>query len=163
MPVASGYSKTQIRLHWITVGLVLLQYVFHDGIADAFEAGLDTGTMTMSLPVALHMGGGMFILGIVLYRLFLRSSHGAPPPPEAEPGWARLAARGAHWGFYAVLILLPVTGAVAWAQASQAAGDAHELLRALLLLLILAHIVAVLIHQFVWKTGLMDRMRRPSS
>jgi cytochrome b561 len=34
-------------------------------------------------------------------------------------------------------------------------------LRAVLLLLIVAHVGAVAVHQFVWKTGLIRRMTRP--
>jgi len=162
MAQAAGYSKARIVLHWVTVVLVASQFLFHDGIADAFEEGLETGTMTVDFLVALHLGGGMLILGIVIYRLFLRSSEGTPPPPEGEPRWAALAARATHLSFYGVLFLLPVTGAVAWAQGSEAAGDAHEVLRAVLLVLILAHVGAVLVHQFVWKTGLLSRMTRPS-
>jgi len=163
MAVATGYSKTRIRLHWLTVLLVALQYLFHDGIAEAFDAGLEAGAMTMTVPAALHMGFGMIILGVTIYRLFLRSSEGVPPPPEGEPDWAGLAARATHLAFYGILFLLPVTGAVAWAQGSEGASDAHEILRAVLFVLILAHVGAVLVHQFVWKTGLIARMMRPSS
>lgn len=162
MAGTKGYSRTQILLHWVTVVLVLGQYLFHDAVADAFDDGLDTGTMTLTPGAGLHMAGGMLILGVTIYRLFLRSAEGVPAPPEGEPGWAALAARATHLAFYGLLFLLPVTGAVAWAQASETASDAHEVLRALLLVLILAHIGAVLVHQFVWKTGLISRMTRPS-
>lgn len=161
MADTTGYSKTQIILHWVTVGLVAAQYLFHDGISEAFEAGLDSGAMTLTLPAGFHLGGGMLILGLTIYRLFLRSSEGVPGAPEGEPGWAALAARATHFAFYLVLFLLPVTGAVAWARGSEAAGEAHEVLRAVLLALIAAHVGAVLVHQFVWKTGLAARMTRP--
>lgn len=164
MAISTGYTKPQIVLHWVTVALVLAQFLFHDGIADAFDKGLEAGAgaMTLTLPAAMHLGGGMIILGLTIYRLFLRTSDGTPPPPEGEPGWAALASKGAHLAFYGLLFLLPVTGAVAWAQRSEAAGNAHEVLRALLFFLILAHVGAVLMHQFVWKTGLIRRMMRPS-
>lgn len=162
MTTAAGYSKAQIVLHWVTVVLVALQFLFHDGIAEAFDAGLDAGAMTMTAPAGLHMGIGMVILGIAIYRLFLRSSEGTPPPPEGEPGWAKLAAKATHIAFYGLLFLLPVTGAVAWAQGAEGAGEAHEVLRGILFILIVAHVGAVLVHQFVWKTSLINRMTRPS-
>jgi cytochrome b561 len=37
MSTPTGYSKLQIRLHWITVLLVALQYLLHDGIANAYD------------------------------------------------------------------------------------------------------------------------------
>jgi len=66
----------------------------------------------------------------------------------------------AHLAIYALLILLPVTGALAWGGRMEAAGDAHEVLKTLLLLLVIAHVGAVAVHQLVWKTGLMKRMMR---
>ena len=59
------------------------------------------------------------------------------------------------------LFALPLTGAVAWATVSETMGEVHEALRGLLLILILAHIGAVVVHQLVWKTGLITRMTRP--
>ena len=162
MATVSGYSRAQITLHWVIAGLVLLQFLFHEGVADAFDAGIESGTMAITLPAGMHMGAGMIILGLAIYRLYLRTSRGTPPAPDAEPGWAKALSRFAHWGFYALLFLLPVTGAVAWAQASEGAGEAHEALRAALFFLILAHIGAVLVHQFFWKTGLIGRMLRAS-
>ncbi|MBF9056795.1 hypothetical protein HKCCA1065_09330 [Rhodobacterales bacterium HKCCA1065] len=36
----------------------------------------------------------------------------------------------------------------------------HEVLKSLLMLLVLVHVGAVLVHQFVWKTNIMQRMKR---
>lgn len=163
MTDATGYSRTQITLHWLTAALVASQFLFHDWVSAAFERGLETGSMAVTPGAAVHLGGGMLVLGIVIFRLYLRNAEGVPPPPDAEPGWARLASKLAHWGFYAVLLLLPVTGAAAWAQKSEAAAEVHELLRGVLLVLIVAHVGAVIVHHVVWKTGLLSRMTRPSS
>jgi cytochrome b561 len=156
-----GYSRMQIRLHWITAFLVALQYLLHEGIAEAYDTALETGTYAVSAPVLGHIIGGTLILALAVWRLLLRHDLGTPPPPPGEPAiFARLA-HWAHLGFYALLILLPVTGAMAWGGQMEAAGDAHEVMRALLLLLILAHVGAVAVHQLVWKTGLIARMMRP--
>ena len=37
MTTITGYTRAQIRLHWLTAALIVPQYVFHDGISDAFE------------------------------------------------------------------------------------------------------------------------------
>lgn len=158
MPTA--YSRTQIALHWATVILVALQFLLHDGIANAFDDGIDAGTLTITGAALAHMATGTFIMFLAIYRMMERSTHGVPAPPEAEPDWAKKASKLAHMGLYALLLLLPVTGAVAWANASETAGEVHEFLRGALFLLILGHIGAVIMHQFVWKTGLMNRMIR---
>jgi cytochrome b561 len=161
MSTPTGYSKLQIRLHWITVLLVVLQYLLHDGIANAHEHAVDTGTYALSAPVIGHSAGGLIILGLVIWRLMLRRERGVPGPPEGEPAIFQKISHWAHIGFYALLIALPITGVMAWGGRIEAAGDIHEVFRALLIVLILGHIGAVVVHRVVWKTGLLTRMTRP--
>lgn len=161
MTTPLGYSRLQIRLHWITVLLVALQYVLHDGIASAYDDALETGTYALSAPVIGHATGGLVILGLVIWRLMLRRERGVPAPVSGEPAIFQTISHWAHRAFYALLILLPVSGVMAWGGRMEGAGDAHEVLRALLMVLILAHVGAVVVHQVVWKTGLITRMMRP--
>jgi cytochrome b561 len=156
----SGYSRTQIVLHWVVVVLLALQYLLHKGIADAFEVAEETGVYAMNLPVIAHIAGGALILLLACWRLILRNDRGVPAPPGGEPEVFRRLSHIAHLAVYALLILLPVSGALAWGGRMEAAGDAHEVLKTLLLLLIVAHVGAVAVHQLVWKTGLMKRMMR---
>ena len=136
-----------------------LQYLLHDGIARAFDQGLTTGTFTLTAAAIGHMAGGGAVLLLVFWRLALRQQDGTPPPPDGEPPWQKMAARLVHGGIYVVLLLLPVSGAVAWGNGSAAAGDVHEALRGVLLLLIGLHVLAALYGQFVQKSGVIDRMR----
>ena len=157
-----SYSRQQILLHWIIVALVALQYLLHEGMSDAFEAVEDGGLPEATALASGHIFGGFVVFALTLWRLQLRLTHGVPPAPEAEPETFRTISKAAHWAFYGLLILLPISGAVAWFRASEAAGEVHEVLRALLLALIAAHVGAVLVHQFVWKTNLGARMVRAS-
>lgn len=163
MTQATGYTRAQIVLHWITVLLVALQFVFSDGMSEAFEESVEAGARMFSAPAVAHIAGGVLILVLSLWRLLLRRSHGAPPPPAGEPAWAARLAVIAHKLFYVLLILMPLSGAVAWNLTSESAGEVHEFLKSLLLALIVAHIGAVIVHHAVWKTGLIDRMKRPAS
>jgi cytochrome b561 len=156
----SGYSRMQITLHWVVVVLVALQYLLHEGISDAYDVAEESGIYAMSLPVIGHIAGGALILLFACWRLILRNDRGVPAPPEGEPEVFRRLSHLAHLAVYALLILLPVTGALAWGGQMGAAGEAHEVLKTLLLLLIVAHVGAVAVHQLVWKTGLMKRMMR---
>lgn len=149
-----SYTRTQVALHWLTVLLVAMQFLLSDGIEDAYEAA--PGQFTPG--AALHVLPGVLILLLTLWRLALRLRHGAPPPPETEPAWAQLAAKAAHLGFYGLLVLLPLSGMAGWTLGIEAAAEAHEALTSLMLLLIAAHVGAVLVHQLVWRTGLMARM-----
>lgn len=157
----AGYTRRQIVLHWVTVVLVALQYLLHNGVVAAFDLGLETGAMTFTAPAVAHMAIGTLILGLAAWRLLLRGEHSPPPPLDGEPAWATWLAPVVHLVFYVVLIALPVTGALAWGLASEFMGDLHEALRAALLFLIVAHVGAVILHQAVWKTGLLARMTRP--
>jgi cytochrome b561 len=161
MQERAGYTTLQIVLHWATVVLVVLQFLFHEGIVMAFDRGLETGTMAFTGAAVAHMAGGAVILGLAMWRLLLRSERPSPPPPEGEPAWASWLAPLAHRIFYVLLIALPVTGALAWGLRSEFMGDMHEALRAALLFLVVAHVGAVVLHQAVWRTGLLARMTRP--
>jgi cytochrome b561 len=157
----AGYTALQIGLHWVTVGLVALQYLLHEGVAAAFDEGLETGAMGFTPAAVLHMALGAVILGLASWRLILRSERPSPPPPEGEPAWASWLAPLVHRVFYALLVALPITGGLAWGMASEFMGDTHEALRAALLFLIVAHVGAVILHQALWKTGVLTRMTRP--
>lgn len=153
------YTRPQIFLHWITFALVALQYLLHEPMAEAFERVEEGIAVPATGLVAVHIALGFLIFALVLVRLQQRAAHGTPPLPEAEPEWQKKIAHATHYSLYGLLILLPVTGAIAWFRQSEAAAEVHSVLRILLLLLILLHFLATLYHQFVLKTGLMDRMR----
>lgn len=159
-PQPQGYSRQQIILHWVVALLVVLQFVLHEGIADAYDVAEDTGVYAMSAPVIGHIIGGALILLLACWRLILRNDRGTPPAPAGEPEVFRKAGHAAHLALYGLLIALPVTGALAWGGQMEAAGEAHEVLKTLLMLLVLAHIGAVVLHQLVWKTGILKRMMR---
>ena len=58
------------------------------------------------------------------------------------------------------MIVMPVSGAMAWFGDAGAAAVVHNVSKVLLLLLVILHIVGALAHQFVLRTGLMERMVR---
>ena len=155
----STYSRTQILLHWLMFILIAAQFLLHEPIAEAWDKVEDGLPYAFHPLIAAHVLGGLLILVLVLWRIKIRLSHGAPALPDKEPALMKLAAHVAHLSLYALMILMPVTGAVAWLGGVEAAGEAHEVLRAVLLLLVLLHVVAALFHQFVLKTNLMARMK----
>lgn len=161
MTAPKGYSARQIRLHWIVAVLIVLQVVLHEPIVAAWEAVEQGQTPAEGWLVLSHVLGGLLVFLFAVWRLVLRQMRGVPPPPEEEPELLRKAAHWGHLALYALMILMPVSGAMAWFGGIEAAAEAHEVMKALLLVLVGVHVLAALWHQFWLKDGLLLRMKRP--
>lgn len=159
----TGYSTTQITLHWAVVVLVAFQFVAHDAMEDAWQAflnGQPTPADALSLSW-LHVAAGILILLLALARIYLRMTRGAPPPPADEPRLQQIASEAVHGSIYLLLLLLPISGSVAWFLGVPGAGSAHALLQNLLLAAIALHIAGALFQHFVRRSQVMMRMLRP--
>ena len=155
-----GYSSTQIALHWVIALLIAGQFLFNEPMGEAFDTLMKGIVPPFSWAVWAHIAGGILILGLAIWRVALRRSRGAPPPPEGEhslPG--RIATLG-HWALYALILLMPVGGLVAWFGGVEFAGDGHEVLSNVLLFVVAVHVAAALWHQFWLKDHLLLRMMR---
>ncbi|MBM3612659.1 MAG: cytochrome B [Alphaproteobacteria bacterium] len=158
MPPAS-YSRAQIRLHWIVFALVALQYILHEGMVEAWDALRETGAAEGGPLVGAHIAGGLAVLALVIWRLWLRRTRGVPPPVAPAGTLATRIAGLAHGALYALLVAMVLTGGMAWFGGIEAAANAHSVLRIALLALIALHAGAALWHQFVRRDGVMARMR----
>lgn len=159
----TGYSSLQIGLHWAVVVLVAFQYVAHSGIEAAWSAlrrgevpSADTAALTW-----LHIGAGTLVLLFGLTRIGLRLTRGAPPPPPDEPRLLQLLSEVVHVAIYALLLLLPVSGLVAWFLAVPAAGAIHVLMKNALLGAIVLHVAGALFQHFIRRSDVLMRMLRP--
>lgn len=159
----TGYSALQIGLHWAVVVLVAFQYVAHSGIEAAWNAlrrdevpPADTAALTY-----LHIGAGILVLLLAVARIGLRSTRGVPPPPADEPRMLQLLSEAVHVAIYALLLLLPVSGLVAWFLAVPAAGAIHVLLKNALLAAIVLHVAGALFQHFIRRSDVLMRMLRP--
>jgi cytochrome b561 len=161
MATVQGYSKRQIRLHWLAAILIVSQFIFADGISQAWRVVENGGAAVFSPMVGLHVVGGVLVLLIALWRIRLRRTRGVPDAPANDPPLQKMAAHVAHLGLYALMILLPISGGMAWFGGVQAAGEAHQVLKMLLILVVALHVVAALYHQFIVKDRLLLRMMRP--
>jgi len=159
MPI--GYTRTQIILHWLVFVLVVLQFVLHDSIAEAWEKIEDGIEVGFDPLVAQHVFTGLLILVLVVVRMAIKAKRGAPPLPENEPAVLKLAAHGTHLALYALLILMPVSGAVAWFGGVEKAADGHEAMKVLVLVLVALHVAGALFQHFILKSDVLNRMRKP--
>lgn len=119
---------------------------------------------------SLHKSVGITLLGLAVLRLVWRLFERRPALPEMT-WWQKLAASGVHYALYVLIFALPLSG---WAynsasnfplswfglvnlprlvaadkQIKELAGQAHEALGWLLVVVLLAHIGAALFHHFV--------------
>lgn len=161
MPTPKGYSARQIRLHWMVAVVILLQFVLHDPVSQAWDGIEDGGSPAFNWLVLAHIAGGVLVLVFALWRLVLRQTRGVPPAPEAEPATLRMAAHLGHLALYALMVAMPLSGMVAWFGGISAAAEAHEAMKLALLALVALHVLGALWHQFWLKDGLMLRMKRP--
>lgn len=157
MPSQTGYSRAQIVLHWTIAAGVLFNYIASDGLGRALRQQQAGEAVTVQI-AGPHVWAGVVLVMLVLLRLALRARHGAP---SVEPGWRGLVARVTHGALYALILLVPVLGGLAWF-AGLPTGGPHGGLANLLMIVAALHVLAALYHQVVLKDGIMRRMLHPS-
>ena len=64
----------------------------------------------------LHASTGFLLLALVIYRLIWRFRHPPPRLPDTMPWWQRSVAMPAHIALYAAMVLLPLTGWLAYTE-----------------------------------------------
>ena len=106
-----------------------------------------------------HVAGGALVMIFALWRLTLRARRGVPPAIEASKVQGILA-KLTHAGLYALMILMPLSGSVAWFGGVEAAAQGHNVLKIVLLALVALHVIGALYHQFILRDGTLARMRR---
>jgi cytochrome b561 len=175
------YNLVQRLLHWLIVVLAIgllgvgltLGNLGYEGTVAAF------GSDTTDLLYTYHKTFGVLMLGLMVLRLALRLSLGAPPYRQPLAAWRRAASRLVHGLFYVVLLAMPVVGWLGTAAGGfpvqffgwelpgfigkdEALGktlfQVHGWLGWVLIGLILIHVAAALMHWLIQRDGVMERM-----
>lgn len=105
---AERYTTVAIVLHWLIALAVLAMIPMGHWMSDAIKDPAQQQTAYRVFQI--HKSLGFAILALTLVRLAWRLGHPVPALPSAMPGWERFAARATHAAFYALLLLLPLTG-----------------------------------------------------
>jgi len=99
---ASRYSTVAIVLHWLIALAILAQ------VNIAWR--MDGRTPEAFALVQLHKSIGVTILVLSLIRLGWRLANPPPPEPPRLSRWETLLSSIVHWGFYVIMIGMPLTG-----------------------------------------------------
>jgi cytochrome b561 len=102
------YTAIAIVLHWAIAVAVAGMIPLGWWMGEALES---PNTQAQAIAAfQLHKSLGLTILALSLVRLAWRFMNPAPPLPAAMKPWERLLAAGVHWAFYAIIIVLPLSG-----------------------------------------------------
>ena len=171
--ITSRYSNIAIILHWLTSILILFMLVFgEDYIRDAKE----------TFGPSLHASIGISILLLSILRLVWRFRNPPPALPAGMKPWEVTLSHISHWAFYVLMIGLPLSGMMSFAQElpknailngatifelisvpslpniGGAGGFIHMVGTKLVWALLALHVLAALKHQFWDKDNLLKRM-----
>lgn len=105
-----GYTGTAIALHWIIAALILTNValaLLWDPLMHSSDPAQKARAASM---VMFHKSFGLTVLVLSLVRLALRLSQGFPRLPDDMPTWERVLARFTHYGFYVLMIGVPLIG-----------------------------------------------------
>jgi cytochrome b561 len=158
---AGKYAPRQQRLHWIVAALVVVQLAI--GITLGFMPRQPDNQPFLDKMMFLHVIIGTVIFGLMVMRWRLRRALGAPGSPPGTPYDAALLARLNHYGFYALLLTMPVVGWLAFGSSGRAAsilGGLHGAMAFTLVLAIGGHLAGVAYHTYIRRDGLLERMTR---
>lgn len=99
------FGLVAVTLHWLIAGLFLAMVAI--GLTMTNLALTDPWTFPL---YQLHKSIGVTIFALVVLRLAWRLSGHVPPLPTSLKPWERGAAYATHYGLYAALLAMPLTG-----------------------------------------------------
>ena len=174
------YTRPAVVFHWVIAALILLNLPL-----GLIAPQLDYGIARLVL-LRVHAGIGLLVLVLSLGRGAWRLTHQPPPLPENTSPLIRRASHAAHTALYVLMFGLPLSGiAMVFAagtyrvllglpmtnspdfEAAALPAAVHVAGAFILIGLLALHVGAVLLHQLVWRDGLLTRMtwgtRKPSA
>jgi len=105
---AHRYSGVAIALHWLIALGIFVMIPLGLWMSDAIS---DPGRQALAYQAfQLHKAIGFTILALTLVRIVWRLLNPPPPPLPSLHSWELFLSRATHAGFYAGLLLLPLTG-----------------------------------------------------
>jgi cytochrome b561 len=160
MPTRMGYSGLQIALHWIIAALIVANWLGAEAMEEAYDALRDQGPGVMPSALHPHQVIGIVVLVLAMVRLVVRLRRGVPAHPAGDPPLFTGLASVTHWAMYALIIVIPVTGILAWGLRIDGAAEFHGPLVNVLVAVVILHLGGA-IRQEARKGGYIRRITRP--
>lgn len=168
------YSRGAMWFHWIIAVLIignLFLGFFHEDFGKAAKPGM----------MFVHKAVGLTVLGLSIARLLWRLSHRPPAFDPVLARWEAALAHAAHWLFYALMIIIPLSGWILVSTSDRSTDffglfqvaplpvsrsedshelweEVHELLGLLMVGLIVLHVAGALKHHLQGHRHLIGRM-----
>lgn len=143
------YTRLQKRLHLAVVALVAVDVLFQGAMTRAFRHGLASGEFTLIPSSLMHFLAGVVVLLLVLLRLTLVREQGG-----GSGGWSTWPYRA----LYGLLILVSVSGVMAWGLGSATMGRVHHVLSLALYSVVVLHVAGRLIAAIMFGNSSLARM-----
>lgn len=140
------YTPLQRRLHWLVVGLLVVQYVLQTPMREALEATdrQETLTLMQFLVTTVHTWGGIGIAAVMVWRWQLRRRDVPLAGGNLSSG-QESRVRMVHVSLYLVLILMAVTGTLQYYAGFEPAAHWHAWGKWLLAALVGIHVAGALL------------------
>jgi cytochrome b561 len=167
------YGTTAKVFHWLIVALLLVQYLIGWLMPDIHRGMKPGAAMTF------HVSFGLLVLILIVLRFAWRLIHPVAPESSLAP-WQRLSSEAVHWLLYALVLATTVTGWLfasfrGWsmsflylvpmpmlasdnAAAGRTINGLHQALEWALLAMIGFHVAAAMVHIFIYRNRVMQRM-----
>lgn len=100
---SSRYAVVAIILHWLIALAIVAQ------VSIAWRMGGKPTPQSFAL-IQLHKSIGISILAFSIVRLGWRLTNPPPKEPAGLATWERVLSQVVHWGFYVIMIGMPLTG-----------------------------------------------------
>jgi cytochrome b561 len=168
------YSLEMRVLHW------LMAVAFFGMLIVGFTvSGIPKNEPTRHLYLGLHKSFGITLFALAALRLALRLSARGPSLPDSIPSMQRAIAHAAHFAFYTLMFLMPMSGYVMSISMGQPvrwfglalprllvedrargliAGNVHAVAAFVLVALLVLHLGAVAWHYFIGRLNLLQRI-----
>jgi cytochrome b561 len=165
------YDRATIWFHWSTAILVIAQWIGAKTVDIWPKGALKVDAISM------HMTGGAMLGLLVLVQIWWRATRGRRLP-GIDGGYLKMLAKAMHWGLYlAILVvvalgltmvsvrsvsyfnlfMLPTLGTASRPLLRSIRGY-HELIATAILVAAGLHAAMALVHQYVWRDGVLSRM-----
>ncbi|WP_298622770.1 cytochrome b [uncultured Legionella sp.] len=172
--VDARYTSSTKWLHWIialAVILMLFMGFFLDDIPERFQG----------MAYMLHKSIGITILFLMILRFIIVHVHTRPPLPESIKLWEKVLSRFVQYGFYILLLLMPLSGWIMsvaseyvpsyfglfnmplpWISPNKPLAkfmnESHGIIAWILVVFICLHILGALKHHFIDKDNVLKSM-----